>query len=239
MKRQRGRRGAAPETVRLNLPTVGVLLAIVGSGAFAAGQSLAPTPAVTVSPSPPEPASLPLDMNETESLPPGHPPVDSVGESALQMMPDPSGEAPTKSLEWHAPERWQLAPNASTMRLATYRVPRVPGDSADAEMSITQAGGSVEANADRWIGQFDAAGQKTAKRSTRTVGSLQVTIVEVQGTYLGGMVKDASSSSGWALLGAIAATPGMPHFLKLTGPAKTVMAARAEFDEMIASLASK
>ncbi len=61
-------------------------------------------------------------------------------------------------------------------------------------------------------------------------------MVEVQGGYSGGMVKDASTTSGWGLLGAIVSTPGMPHFFKLTGPAKSVSAARDEFDAMMASV---
>jgi hypothetical protein len=122
------------------------------------------------------------------------------------------------------------------MRLATYRVPRVAGDASDGDLSITQAGGSVEANADRWVGQFDESGQKTAKRSRRRVSDLDVTIVEVTGSYSAGMGKEPASGSVWTLLGAIVATPSMPHFFKLTGPAKTVAAARGEFDEMIAGL---
>jgi hypothetical protein len=149
--------------------------------------------------------------------------------------PDMPSAAETP-LDWHAPPRWQLVPNASRFRLATYRIPHAAGDPDDAELSVTQAGGSVEANAERWIGQFDAAGQKTAKRTPRRVGSLDVTVIEAQGTYSGGMVKDAASGSGYALLGAIVSTPGMPHFFKLTGPAKTVQAARSEFDQMIGGL---
>lgn len=122
------------------------------------------------------------------------------------------------------------------MRLATYRVPRADGDKDDAELSVTQAGGSVDANVERWIGQFDAEGQKTAKRTTRKVGSLDVTIVEVQGTYSGGMGKAPAAGEKWALLGAIVGTPGMPHFFKLTGPAKTVLAARGELDALVSSV---
>ena len=167
--------------------------------------------------------------------------------AGAQMAPGDSPAAAPSSLEWKAPARWQSVPNTSTMRLATYRVPRAPGDSEDAELAITQAGGSVEANAVRWIGQFDAAGQKTAKRSTRKVGALEIAIVEAQGNYADGMGMGmgtephagSGSGSGRALLGAIISTPGTPHFLKLTGPAKSVLAARAEFDAMIASLVQR
>jgi hypothetical protein len=245
--------------IRLSLPTVLVLLAVVGAGAFAAGQS---TSSGSSSPSslsnalpPGNPTPVPIAETEdpTESqemLPPGHPPT--TGAAAEQL---PAGHPPLDSVEragpkpataggpsdsapfdWKAPARWQLVPNANAMRIATYRIPRAPGDGEDAELSVVQAGGSVDANAERWIGQFDSASQKTAKRSTRKIGALEVAIVEAQGNYSGGMGKEAAARSGWALLGAIAPTSSLPCFFKLTGPVKTVAAARSEFNALVASL---
>lgn len=237
--------------MRVNLTTALALCAVVGAGAFAAGRSFAPsepTPLQT-SAAPIAAVSTGLDQPEealppghpptdNQALPPGHPNIDGVGGST----PPPSegaSEPASSPLVWKAPARWQSVPNPSSMRLATYRVPRAPGDSEDADLSITQAGGSVDANAARWIGQFDAAGQKTAKRSTRTVGPLAVTIVEVEGNYTDSMGVKPQGGAERALLGAIVETPGMPHFFKLTGPAKTVLSARAEFDAMISGLAQR
>jgi len=248
--------------LRLNPPAVLLLVALVGAGAFAAGRSMPSAPPEPVSASVPAAREKPMETDNpgSDELPPGHVPVNGAG-AAGEMPPghprvdstDPSGASGSGagtpangapgggpgSLAWKAPPRWQVAPNTSSMRLATYRVPKAPGDSDDGELSIMQAGGTVEANADRWVGQFDPAGQKTAKRSTKTVGNLTVTLVEVQGNYAGmGMGKQASGA-GWALLGAIVPTPGMPYFFKLTGPAKTVAAARGEFDAFVASLAQQ
>ncbi len=166
-----------------------------------------------------------------EQRPPGHPQV-----NAADMPSAPMGAAPAtpSSLEWKIPARWQSAPNPSPMRLATYRIPRAAGDIEDGDLSITQAGGTVDANAARWIAQFDEASQKTAKRATRKVGPFEITIVEAKGNYTG-MAAGAAATSDRAMLGAIVPTPGMPHFFKLTGPAKTVLAARAEFDSLVAS----
>jgi hypothetical protein len=251
--------------VHLNLPTVLAIVAVVAAAAFAAGQAVSPDSSSSKPVVAAGPAEAPMEMNEApmqtaesdDLLPPGHPPTSGPGAAAAGDLPaghppinsmDP-GSAPmaapdlpaeaTSPLEWHAPARWQLVPNASRFRLATYRIPRAPADPDDAELSVTQAGGSIDANAQRWMGQFDAVGQKSAKRSTRRVGPLEVTVIEAQGAYSGGMVKDASSGSGYALLGAIVSTPGMPHFFKLTGPARTVMAARAEFDQLIGSLVQR
>jgi hypothetical protein len=256
--------------IRLNLPTVFILVAVVGAGAFAAGQSVSSGASSSLTSLPSSPPARPTEVtdpqNDTpelpvendEPLPPGHPPTtgpgavgaaqlpighpptDRMGPGPAQMVasePPPESQAP---LEWKVAARWKVVPNPSAFRLATCRVPHAQGDAEDAELSVTRAGGSVEANAERWIGQFDAADQLKAKRTKRMVGPLEVTIVEVQGNYSGGMGKDApSSGAGWALLGAIVATPGAAHFFKLTGPAKTVLAARGEFDAMVASLVQR
>jgi hypothetical protein len=184
-----------------------------------------------------------------ETLPPGHPRTTRAGApneerpaghpSVDPAAPSGTDTVPQADLVWKAPARWRLVPNASSMRIATYRIPRVAGDPADAELSIVKAGGTVDANIERWIGQFDPAGQTTAKRGTRTVGKLDVAIVEIHGTYNGGMMKEATPTADWALLGAVVSTPDMPHFFKLTGPAKSVAAARAEFDAFVGSLAPR
>jgi hypothetical protein len=246
--------------VRLSLPTVLVLLAVVGAGAFAAGQSTSSSSSSTsmvanaAQPAEPTPMAVPENEDPNDNsdmlppghpatagaaatqLPAGHPPLDSVDRVGAKPATPGAPVADQAPFDWKAPARWQLVANANAMRIATYRVPRAAADSEDAELSIVQAGGSVEANAERWIGQFDQASQRTAKRSTRRVGSLEVTMVEVQGNYAGGMSKESSPRSGWALLGAIAPTSSLPCFFKLTGPVKSVSAARAEFDALVASL---
>ena len=122
------------------------------------------------------------------------------------------------------------------MRLATYRIPRAAGDTEDTDLSVVRAGGTPEANIERWVGQFDNAGKDV--RTVKLVHGLKVTIVEVKGAFLGGgMTADNTPSShpGWALLGAIVEARDMPYFFKMTGPAKSVAAARPAFDALIAS----
>jgi hypothetical protein len=238
---------------RFSAPTVLVVAAVVGAGAFAAGRSSfgsapANPPFVESATAERLPASGDLPeghpamgnpaMVEGE-LPPGHPPIDPGIDPAIDPGAHAQGDfaAPAQpSLSWTAPPRWQKVPNPSTMRLATYRVPHEPGDDEDPELSVSQAGGAIDANAARWVGQFDPEGKKTAKQTVRKVGDLEITIVEVEGTFSGAMGRERGDEPGWALLGAIVATPGMPHFFKLTGPAKSVKAARVEFDSLIASL---
>ncbi len=246
--------------VKLGLPSVAVVAAIVAAGAFAAGRASAPpgstvssTAPITAAADPPSEIASPMprsappipDNATTADLPSGHPSIEPGGSGmalpGVAPRADGGAGAESPSLAWKTPARWQSVPNASSMRLATYKIPRAPGDSADAEMSVMQAGGTVDANVQRWIGQFDGEGQKTAKRTTKKVGALEVTLVEVEGTFNGGMGMGPATGAqaGWALLAAIVATPDMPHFFKMTGPVKSVKAARAELDALVASFASR
>jgi hypothetical protein len=68
------------------------------------------------------------------------------------------------------------------------------------------------------------------------VKGLKITLLEIEGRYMGGMGRDKQEEDGWALLGAIVETPGSPHFFKLTGPKKSVQAAKPELDQLLASL---
>jgi hypothetical protein len=240
--------------VRLSAPTVLVIAVVSAAAAYAAARggvttsdpvtvpeqappaSFAPsTPGAFEGPSdlPPGHPAVPSDQGAPSDLPPGHPVVDPLVERGTRVA-EPGEEA--AKLGWKTPPRWEKVPNPSSMRLATYRIPHAAGDAEDPELSVSQAGGSVEANAQRWIDQFDAEARKGARRTTRKVNDLDVTIVEVEGTFGGGMSKDRGEEEGFMLLGAIVATRGMPHFFKLTGPAKSVKAARSEFDALVASI---
>jgi hypothetical protein len=99
-------------------------------------------------------------------------------------------------------------------------------------------GGSVQANMDRWIGQFQS--KDPAKRDQRTVHNLKVTTVDVSGAYAGMAGPMAKGNSGpkpnYRLLGAIVEGPQGSIFFKLTGPAKTIAQNQAAFDRLLASL---
>lgn len=161
------------------------------------------------------------------ALPPNHPSVG--GESPVAAMPS-APESP--ALSWKMPADWQQAPNPNALRLATYRTP------GGAEMSVARAGGTTEANIQRWRTQFDQAGADT--REETTIRGMHVTVVQVTGTFEGGGMMNGGAatqaSPGWALLGAIVETAGPSYFFKLLGPASAVGAARGSFDELLKSL---
>jgi hypothetical protein len=149
-------------------------------------------------------------------------------------------------ISWTAPASWKNL-GSRPMRAATYVVPAVTGDKEDGECGVFYfgpgQGGSVEANMDRWINQFQQPDGKPSKQAAqvrkRTVHGIAVTTVDVSGSYggMGGpMATSKSVKPGYRLLGAIAEGPQGAVFFKLTGPAKTVAANQAKFEALLNSL---
>jgi hypothetical protein len=129
----------------------------------------------------------------------------------------------------------------------TYRIPAAKGDREDADCGVIffgpGQGGGVEANLQRWLGQFiQPDGRPTtqaARRSEKAIHSLKVTTVDVAGTYLFSptpMSAEKTPKPGFRMLGAIVEAPAGSGFFKLTGPAATVAAASGDFDALLASL---
>lgn len=154
------------------------------------------------------------------------------------------GEAPSgKPLEWKAPSGWRPG-QERPMRAATYLISPVAGDSDNAECAVfLNIGGGVQANIDRWIGQFSqpdgspSAGK--ARQRKETINGYQVSFVELNGTFnAGGMAMGGPSTpkSSYRLLGAIVEAPGGEVFFKLTGPEKTVQAAAKDFQSLLKSI---
>jgi hypothetical protein len=123
------------------------------------------------------------------------------------------------------------------MRLATYDVTDSAGGER-AEVSVSRAGGSTDANIQRWQGQFVDAPE--GRRAEKNVRGLPVTLVEINGTYSsGGMMPGSAPASphpGWSLVAAIVQTSATSYFFKMIGPAAKVRAARASFDALVDSL---
>jgi hypothetical protein len=178
------------------------------------------------------PQSEGAGRSQAAGLPPGHPPLGAAAQNVIQGSA--GDESP--AVGWTVPRGWQIVPNPNAMRIATYRVPG-PATAESAEMSVARAGGTTEANIQRWLGEFDDAGQD--HRTEKNVRGLAVTIVEVTGTFLGGGMGPGSAPTPhprWSLLAAIVETRGSPYFFKLVGPAATVRAAHAAFDALVASI---
>jgi hypothetical protein len=145
-------------------------------------------------------------------------------------------------LRFAVPGEWARVPAPSDVRAAQYRIPRIDGDPDDGEIVLyffgPNRGGGVEENLTRWYGQFTRPDGKPTKdsavKTTRKVGDLQVTLVDVSGTYAG--MGGTPPAPNRRMLAAVVEGKGGPWFWKAVGPAATIEAAKPAFDQLIGSL---
>jgi hypothetical protein len=146
-------------------------------------------------------------------------------------------------VRWTAPAGWTNE-GSRPMRAATYTIAPASGDKASAECGVyffgPGQGGTVEANLDRWKGQFKGADGKVASAQVakRTVHGLVVTTIDIAGEYsgmAGPMAASTAAVPGYRLLGAIVVGPGGNVFVKFTGPAKTIAANQQKFEQLLSS----
>lgn len=134
------------------------------------------------------------------------------------------------------PETWKEKEPSSSFRAAEIEVPAAGDDKSPGELAVFNfgagGGGGVQANVDRWIGQFDSEGRKV--KIWKGKGSQgEYTLVELTGTYkkpIGPPIQMKSKPMpGWRVLGVVLQAEGGPYFIKLDGPDKTITAAASDF----------
>lgn len=193
-------------------------------------------------------ASNPPTADST--LPQGHPPINEMNRQAMEVREQPNTAAPQTSIEGTtakiaglsftiAPE-WQSTPPSSSMRAAQFTVPAAEGDSEPGELVLFQGiGGSAQANIDRWIGQFSNQ-SGTPELSEKTLGSLQIFTVDVNGTYSASMgpmmAAQTVTKTEYRMLAAVVEGAGGPWHFKLTGPVATLEKWKPAFMQLIDSL---
>jgi hypothetical protein len=151
------------------------------------------------------------------------------------------GLAAPSRLAFDVPADWKVVETNSQMRLAQW------GYGAKSEIVVFYfgqgQGGSVEANLDRWYGQFQqpdgGSTRERAKVTKSTAGELAITRVEVDGTYTAPLRPGASErhhEPGYRMIAAVVEGPSGPWFLRFLGPAKEISAGQASFDAFLSGL---
>ena len=147
------------------------------------------------------------------------------------------------ALSLEAPTGWKRVQPKSNMIETEFSVPAAEGDAVPGRMTVMGAGGSVQANIDRWYGQFtqpdgSATKDKASTKKLNVSGSA-VTLVDVSGTYkdmpggpfAGGQAVDRPN---YRMLAAIVEVPDRgSYFLKFYGPSATVSASADGFRKMV------
>ena len=136
-----------------------------------------------------------------------------------------------------APEGWIRKPASSGFVLSEFTIPPATGDNWDGRLTVSAAGGDIEANIERWRTQF---GEKPGKESRRTAKAdgLEITIVDLSGDYADqrGPIAPAVQRSGARMLAAIIPLGNELYFIKAVGPEQTIAANAEKFDAFVGSL---
>jgi len=239
------------EAVIMNLRRIGVgLILVLATGCkeddtkkipFPDGKPAKPA-AETAEPSPPPPA-----------LPPNHPPIDKPPPMASEqadpatLKPSPTAGMSTATFKGYAmdvPSDWKLQPAANPMRIAEFELPKV-GDDREAPSLIVfffgvGGGGGVDANIDRWRGQFDDGGKSNpGTTETLSAGSTKITLLDKSGTFKlqpRMMSPEFTPMPGWRMLAAVAEIQGGPLFFRTTGPESSVAAQKDALTKALKTL---
>ncbi len=138
------------------------------------------------------------------------------------------------ALSLEVPTTWVYSQPTSPFRVAQFAIPGVKEDES-AELVVfffKGGGGTVEANLDRWVRQFEANGRQS-RLTTGKCRQGSFFLADVTGTYnkpIGPPIRrQTRRTPGSKMLAAIVQTNMGNYFLKLTGPQKTTAAVAASF----------
>ena len=165
---------------------------------------------------------------------------------ALAMTLQATQSAPEARLRFAPAPEWKARPITSMMRVGEYALPRAEGDTEDAVLVVSYfggTGGSVQANIDRWLGQFSQPDGRPTKQIAATKGrrinGLAVTDFDASGTYVGEVSPGSPeryNKPGFRLRAAIVETARGPYFIRVLGPARTVASWEAAIETFLQSL---
>ena len=143
-------------------------------------------------------------------------------------------------LQFRVPETWVMEEPRSTSFVRRLGQFRLPGPDGDAEMTVIQAGGTIEQNLERWYGQFGLtrAEAKEGRERELDVAGYRAVFVDIEGTYSPGPMMlrpgQKAQNPNYRMLAAIVETPGQLTFFKAVGPASTLERHRDAFLEFLA-----
>lgn len=143
-------------------------------------------------------------------------------------------------LEMSMPEGWKkVRPNVGIIEYE-FAIDPAEGDKDPGRATMMGAGGSIDANIDRWRAQFSKLESDQVEKEK--ISEQDVHIVELQGTYRDqrGPFAPATVKENYTVLAAIISTKNSGnYFLKFYGPKKTIGENKEKFLKMVNSLKTK
>jgi len=146
-----------------------------------------------------------------------------------------------------APESWEKKQPRTRIVEVEFAVPAKEAKTDAARLTMMASGGGVQANIDRWFGQFEQPNNKATKDVAK-VEKMELSGVPVHVVDITGKFKDQPRGpfgptvvkENYRMLGAIIETTNAgTYYVKLYGPAETIHENEKEFKGLIKSLKTK
>lgn len=232
-------KGTGPEATMAAArePMVAFLRTLQLPGSGGPQTAAAPTPApISGGPQPPQPAASGEEPKRVET----HGGVDPSGGNV--PVSAGGGAVDLGVATGTLPDGWLEGTPSSSMRVAEIQLPGAGGNGELVAFYFgPNQGGSVDDNITRWVGQMQGA--EEPQRETFYAGGMQVTMVDVTGTFTATSMRPnappAEAMPNTRLLGAIVESPRGSLFLKATGPEDTMASHRERFIAFLKSLEPK
>ncbi len=165
---------------------------------------------------------------------------------AITCLATPASSAIQASLTYDKPSDWVLAESNNEAVVARFIVPRVEGDSEDAEcvlLSFAEEEISSEEKLEQWTKQMlqpdDRPSEELSTTTSYDVQEMKVTIIDVPGIFSPTVHPNSKMryyKRGFRLKAAVIESSGRLIFLKLTGPDRTVTHWNTAFSQLLDSI---
>ncbi len=154
---------------------------------------------------------------------------------------DPIGFAVAEgALRFEAPGTWTKVQPRINFIESEFSIPKEEGDPKNGRLTIMGAGGTIEANIERWQDQFGGAEATTEEME---VAGFNTHMVDIQGTYIDSVggpfnpnAKKVERENYRMVAAIIQAGPNGNYFVKFYGPANTVEQNLEGFKAMVMGL---
>jgi hypothetical protein len=159
------------------------------------------------------------------------------GTSSGESLKDSERRIALDGITLDAPATWESKTPGSPIIAAEFVLPRADGDDADGRLTISTAGGTVEANIDRWKGQVDPPPQQPLREEINVAG-LKITVVDFTGDFNDqrGPFAPAVKRPSYRMIAAVIPVDSQLHFIKATGPQNTIAKHAEAIHEFIRSV---
>lgn len=156
-------------------------------------------------------------------------------------------ELSSGTITMQAPTAWEVVEPRFNMIEHEYSIKSEKEEGTPSRMTIMASGGSIEANINRWSGQFSQPDGSSSEDATKVeeieVSGVKTHIVSITGTFAerrGGPTAPPRMKRDYRMLGAIYETgTGRSYFVKLYGDQKTIDAHEERFKAFIKSMKIK